>query len=301
MTGTEHSVSGYPPTRDTINLESARVLAQEVCAGSQRILKLRAPATAGEARPGSFVHLRCAASLPMRRPMSIMRVDVDSGALEILYKVHGLGTRLLAQARVGDELSLLGPIGVPFKLSGYRRWPLLIGGGVGIPPMIFLADHMRRLRPQIAPLVLMGSEVPFPFAARPSAFLVPGIPGACIASMPLIEDWGIPSRLASGAGFPGCYNGFVTDLARGWLVAQPAGERAEVELFACGPTPMLKAVARLAQEFALPCQISLEEYMACAVGGCAGCAVPVYTPAGVAMKRVCVDGPVFEAASIYPV
>ncbi|OGT82037.1 MAG: oxidoreductase [Gammaproteobacteria bacterium RIFCSPLOWO2_02_FULL_61_13] len=301
MTEPERSGTGYPPTRNTINLESAHVLAHETCAGSQRILKLHAPATAEVARPGSFVHLRCAASLPMRRPMSIMRVDVDSGALEILYKVHGLGTRLLAQARVGDELSLLGPIGVPFKLSGYRRWPLLIGGGVGIPPMIFLADHMRRLRPQIAPLVLMGSEVPFPFAARPSAFLVPGIPGACIASMPLIEDWGIPSRLASGAGFPGCYNGFVTDLARDWLAAQPAGERAKVELFACGPTPMLKAVARLAQEFALPCQISLEEYMACAVGGCAGCAVPVYTPAGVAMKRVCVDGPVFEAASIYPV
>ncbi len=300
MTVPERSGPTHPPTRDTINLESAQVMAHEACAGSQRILKLHAPATARAARPGSFVHLRCAASLPMRRPMSIMRVDADSGALEILYKMHGLGTRLLAEARVGDELNLLGPIGVPFKLSGYRRRPLLIGGGVGIPPMIFLADHMRRMRGQIAPLLLMGSEVPFPFAPRPSGFLVAGMPEGCIATMPLLEDWGIPSRLASGAGFPGCYDGFVTDLARAWLAAQPAGERAEVELFACGPTPMLKAVARLAQEFVLPCQISLEEYMACAVGGCAGCAVPVHTPAGMAMKRVCVDGPVFDAATIYP-
>jgi len=300
MTVREHSGPTHPSTRHTINLESAQVISHEACAGNQRILKLRAPETARTARPGSFVHLRCATSLPMRRPMSIMRADPDSGALEILYKVHGLGTRLLAQARVGDELSLLGPIGVPFKLSGYRRRPLLIGGGVGIPPMIFLADHLRRLRPQLAPLVFMGSEAPFPFAARPSGFLVPGMPEGCIAAMPLLEDWGIPSRLASVAGFPGCHAGFVTDLARHWLHAQPAGELADMELFACGPTPMLKAVARLAQEFALPCQISLEEYMACAVGGCAGCAVPVYTSAGLAMKRVCVDGPVFEAASIYP-
>ena len=300
MTAPEHSVPTHPPTRDTINLESAQVLAHEACAGGQRILKLRAPATARTARPGSFVHLRCAPSLPMRRPMSIMRADADSGALEILYKVHGLGTRLLAQAQVGDELSLLGPIGVPFKLSGYRRRPLLIGGGVGIPPMIFLAHHLRRLRPRVAPLVFMGSEVPFPFAARPSAFLVPGMPEGCIAAMPLLEDWGIASRLASGAGLPGCFAGFVTDLARQWLFVQPAGEHADVELFACGPTPMLKAVAKLAREFALPCQISLEEYMACAVGGCAGCAVAVHTPAGTAMKRGCVDGPVFEAAAIYP-
>ncbi len=290
----------HPPTRDTINLETARVLAHEICAGHQLIIKLHAPATAREALPGSFVHLRCAPSLPMRRPMSIMRTEPQAGTLEILYKVHGLGTQLLSQARIGDDLSLLGPIGVPFRLSGFKRRPLLIGGGVGIPPMIFLADHMRRLRPPCTPLVLMGSEVPFPFTPRPSGFLLPGMPEACIAAMPLLEDWGIPSRLASGAGFAGCYDGFVTGLARDWLTALPVAERQDVEIFSCGPTPMLKAVAQLAREFALPCQISLEEYMACAVGGCAGCTVPVHTPAGLAMKRVCVDGPVFEAATIYP-
>ena len=73
-----------------------------------------------------------------------------------------------------------------------------------------------------------------------------------------------------------------------------------MEIFACGPTPMLAAVARLAREFGLPCQVSLEEYMACAVGGCAGCAVQVETPEGPAMKRVCVDGPVFAAQAVFP-
>ena len=300
MTGAVQPCRPHAATRATINLEMASVIAHESCAGNQQVLKLHAPATACEARPGSFVHLRCAPSLPMRRPMSIMRTEPQAGTLEILYKVHGLGTRLLSQARTGQELSLLGPIGVPFRLSGYRRRPLLIGGGVGIPPMIFLADHMRRLQPRVAPLVLMGSEVPFPFAARPSGFLVPGMPESCIAAMPLLEDWGIPSRLASGAGFAGCFDGYITDLARIWLSVLPIAERQEVEIFSCGPTPMLKAVASLAREFALPCQVSLEEYMACAVGGCAGCAVAVHTPAGMAMKRVCVDGPVFDAASIYP-
>jgi dihydroorotate dehydrogenase electron transfer subunit len=72
-----------------------------------------------------------------------------------------------------------------------------------------------------------------------------------------------------------------------------------VEIYSCGPTPMLKAVAAVAREFGLPCQVSLEEYMACAVGGCAGCTVRVNTDQGPAMKRVCVDGPVFEASTVF--
>ena len=120
-----------------------------------------------------------------------------------------------------------------------------------------------------------------------------------IAAMPLLDSWGVPSRLTSKAGFPGCHDGFVTDLARLWLGQLGDTARGEVELFACGPTPMLKAVAALAREFSLPCQVSLEEYMACAVGGCAGCVVEVATPAGPSMERVCVDGPVFDAYTVF--
>jgi dihydroorotate dehydrogenase electron transfer subunit len=117
--------------------------------------------------------------------------------------------------------------------------------------------------------------------------------------MPLLDAWGVPSRLTSKSGFPGCHDGYVTDLARLWLQQLGTEARAEVELFACGPTPMLKAVAQLAREFAVPCQVSLEEYMACAVGGCAGCVVEVATPEGPAMERVCVDGPVFDAYTVF--
>jgi dihydroorotate dehydrogenase electron transfer subunit len=121
-----------------------------------------------------------------------------------------------------------------------------------------------------------------------------------IASMPLLEQLGLPSRLATRSGFAGCFDGYVTELARAWLRALSPAALAETEIFACGPTPMLAATARLAREFQLPCQVALEEFMVCAVGGCAGCAVAVQTPAGPAMKRVCVDGPVFEANSIFP-
>ena len=116
--------------------------------------------------------------------------------------------------------------------------------------------------------------------------------------MPLMEDWGIPSRLASAQGYPGCHDGFVTDLARVWLERLAPEQRAEVAVYACGPTPMLAATAALARDLGLPCQVSLEEYMACAVGGCAGCVVRIRTDQGPAMKRVCVDGPVFDAASV---
>jgi len=162
---------------------------------------------------------------------------------------------------------------------------------------VFLAERLRA-DAHWQPLVLMGSEVPFPFSARPSRFLVPGLPEGVIAAMPLLEDWGIPSRLASLQGFPGCFEGYITELARNWLDSLSAAERAEVGIYACGPHPMLAAAARLAGEYSLPCQVSLEEYMACAVGGCAGCTVRLITPDGPAMKRVCVDGPVFDATLI---
>jgi dihydroorotate dehydrogenase electron transfer subunit len=288
----------HPATRGTIVVEDARVLANEAHPGDQFSLRLAAPAIAAHATPGQFVHLRCDELLPMRRPMSIMRADPRRGSIDVLYKTHGYGTALLARRRSDETLSLIGPIGQPFKLTGYRRRPLLIGGGVGIPPMIFLAEHMRELKSGLAPLVLMGSEAPFPFPARPSQLLVPGVPPATTAAMPLLDDWRIPSRLASLQGFAGCYEGYVTDLARTWFLNLAPEARAEVEIFACGPTPMLRAVQALAADFDVPAQISLEEYMACAVGGCAGCAVRIETAAGPAMKRVCVDGPVFEARSV---
>ncbi|MGD8498053.1 MAG: dihydroorotate dehydrogenase electron transfer subunit [Chromatiales bacterium] len=284
--------------RGSIFLEDAQVLEHRAFEADQYILRLQAPKCAARAEPGSFAHLQCDPMLPMRRPLSIMRSSPEGGWLEFLYKAVGQGTALLARRQPGERLSLLGPIGNGFSPNPERRRPLLIGGGVGIPPMVFLADRLRR-DPELSPFVIMGSEVPFPFKARPSTMLVPGIPEGVIATMPLLEDWHVPGRLCSLRGYPGCHEGYVTDLARLWLDAQPTTQRTQIQIFACGPHPMLEAVARLAADYELPCQVSLEEFMACAVGGCAGCVVEVKTDQGPAMKRVCVDGPVFAAESVF--
>lgn len=289
------------PHRGSIRLEDAEILSQEKFPGEQYVLRLKAPQCAARALPGSFIHLSCDPALPMRRPMSIMRTSKEDGWVECLYKVVGEGSRLLASRQRGEVISCLGPIGKPFELHPDRPRPLLIGGGVGIPPMVFIADALRHnQRARWNPLVLMGSEVPFPFRTRPSTILLPAMPDGVIACMPLMEDWNIPSRLASQQGYPGCYDGYVTELARHWLRSLDGKALAEIEIFACGPTPMLKAAAHLAQEFGVPSQVSLEEFMACAVGGCAGCTVEVRTPDGPAMKRVCVDGPVFDGSSVFP-
>ena len=301
MTVPSDTIKSAKTESGTIFLEDAEVLAQQEFPGQQFVLRLKAPECASRARPGSFVHLTCDASLPLRRPMSIMRVSREQGWIECLYKIVGTGSRLLAERQPGDILSSLGPIGRPFTLHAERPRPLLIGGGVGIPPMVFLAEILRQDRgTNWKPLVLMGSEVPFPFKTRPSTILLPGMPDGVIGCMPLMEDWDIPSRLASRQGYAGCYDGMVTDLASHWLKTLGKASLAEVEIFACGPTPMLRAAAHLAQEMGLPSQVSLEEFMACGVGGCAGCAVEVQTPHGPAMKRVCVDGPVFEGAAVFP-
>jgi dihydroorotate dehydrogenase electron transfer subunit len=285
--------------RASIFLEEAGILSHDAFAEGQYLLRLQAPECARHAKPGNFVHLQCDPLRPLRRPISLMRVSAAEGWVELLYKVVGEGTALLANRKPGESISLLGPIGSPFQPHQERPRPLLIGGGIGMPPMLFLAETLCH-SPSCKPLAILGSELPFPFATSRSDIPVAGMPAQADASLTLLEHWGIPARLTSLQGFDGCYNGFVTDLAKLWLDAINETERREVEIFACGPHPMLEAVAALARDYGLPCQVSLEEYMACGVGGCAGCVVEVTDHGGSSMKRVCVDGPVFEAAQIFP-
>lgn len=282
--------------RGTLFVEHGELISHESFPGDQYIMRIRAAKCAAAAKPGSFVHVRCDEALPMRRPLSIMRAGDDW--IEVLYKVVGEGLHLLARKVPGDSIEILGPIGQPFVPSADRPNCLLIGGGVGIPPMVFLADALRQEAGQWAPLAILGSELPFPFELTESSLATPWLESNINSAMPLLEEWGITSRLTSLAGFDGCMHGYVTDMADKWLTSLTADQIAATEVFACGPTPMLKAVADLAARYDLPCQVSLEEFMACAVGGCAGCTVRIETPEGPAMKRVCVDGPVFEASTV---
>jgi len=280
------------PFRNTIFEEDVEVVANIHHPGDQFILRLKAPKTAQHAKPGQFVHLRVSPDRPLRRPISIMLAHPGKGTIDLLVKVVGDGTGELRDRAVGETLPMLGPIGRPFDLSDTARRYMMIGGGVGIPPMIFAADALNG---QADMVVFAGSEVEFPFALKPSQFLLPGIGGNTILGIASLEDRGIPSRLASNAELYGCYEGHVPDLARNYLMALDEEERRRCILLACGPHPMLHAVARLGRELNLSTQLSLEEYMACGIGGCAGCVVKTLEEDGEHYRRVCVDGPVFPA------
>lgn len=285
--------------RATLFVEDAAVISVERFPCEQFIVRLNAPQCARHATAGSFVHVQCDETIPMRRPLSIMRADSAAGWIEVLFKIVGEGLRSLGNKKPGDKMSIIGPIGHGFSPSPERPNTLLIGGGVGIPPMVFLAEQLKNDDADWQPLAIMGSEIPFPFDPEDSAIVTDWLPADINKTMPLLESWQVTSRLASLSDFDGCYRGYVTDLAREWLTTRSKGELAKTEIFSCGPTVMLQAVASLAREFNVPCQVSLEEFMACAVGGCAGCTVLVATPDGPAMKRVCVDGPVFDAICVF--
>ena len=272
--------------------EQARVLAHVTHPGDQYIMRLHAPKTAARAKPGQFVHLRVSPERPLRRPISIMLADPEHGTIDLLYKAIGEGTQLLTERKAGDLIPMLGPIGVPFDLSDHTKRYVLIGGGVGIPPMIFAADQLQGKADCI---LFAGSEVEFPFALKPSTTLLPGINGNAILTIRSLEERGIPSRLASNAGLYGCYEGHVPNLARDYLQALRPDERARCVLLSCGPHPMLHAVAKLGRELEIPTFLSLEEHMACGIGGCAGCVVKTLEEGQEKYRRVCVDGPVFAA------
>ena len=145
-----------------------------------------------------------------------MRAHREEGWLEFLYKPVGAGLAHLAKRTPGDTVGVLGPIGNGFTPDTHRASILAIGGGVGIPPMVLLADRLRNDE-RFNLLVMMGSEVPFPFELNKAELPVVGIPATASHSVDLLEGWGVPSRIASNTGYVGCFKGFVTELARSWL------------------------------------------------------------------------------------
>ncbi|MFK8027095.1 MAG: dihydroorotate dehydrogenase electron transfer subunit [Gammaproteobacteria bacterium] len=285
----------------SIFAENALVLAHDALPASQYLLRLQTPKCAKSVQPGNFIHLSCShEKYSLKRPFSVLRSSINEGWIEVLYKIVGTGTKQLSEINVGDTLHCLGPIGNAFTPSAHCKRPLLLGGGVGIPPILFFAEQLKKHN-DITPMVMMGSEIPFPFKVQPSKILIDAMPDDTIASMSLLEDLSIPSRLTSKQNYSGCFDGYLHELATIWLESLNEKERAETEIFACGPTVMLKAVAQLSQDFSISCQLSLEEHMACAVGGCAGCTVETINDAGIhQMKRVCVDGPIFDAKAVFP-
>jgi dihydroorotate dehydrogenase electron transfer subunit len=143
-----------------------------------------------------------------------------------------------------------------FILHAERPRVLLIGANAGIAPTIAFAERLRGSLTSSAgwkPLVLLGSDQSFPFRPRPSSIIVAGIPTGVIACMPLLEEWGVPCRLASHADLPGCFDGLVTGLADAWLASLGPAELSQVEIFARGPAALLEGTREVASHYGVPC------------------------------------------------
>ncbi len=253
--------------------QNVELIQSEVVAAGIVRLTLNAPDIAAAAVPGQFVMVQTAPGLDplLRRPFSIHQVSSE-GLLQILFKVVGRGTERLAQCRAGEQLSLLGPLGNGFVL-GESCNACLVGGGMGIAPMLFLASRfLQQSHSGVTPRVILG--------ARNGEELVP--------LMGDFLDLGIEVLAATDDGSFG-HHGLVTD------VLKTLNLTSQSTVYSCGPKPMMGAIHHLCQKENIPCQVSVETVMACGMGACLGCAVPL--KAG-GYAHACSDGPVFEAGEL---
>lgn len=225
------------------------------------------PELAGQIGCGQFLHIKCGHALLLRRPISIC--DWQGDLVRVVYEVRGEGTEWLSHRRAGEQLDVLGPLGHGFDLSG--RKILLVGGGIGVPPLLCCAKAVGG----------RGGEVHAVFGFRDLGHqMLTGEFGDPCGDIAVISDDGSTGR-----------KGFVTELAAEFLDRKGGFD----SILACGPKSMLKAVAQLAQDRGIACQVSLEERMGCGVGACLVCACDM---ADGSRKHVCKDGPVFFSTEV---
>ncbi|HEY3413574.1 MAG TPA: dihydroorotate dehydrogenase electron transfer subunit [Armatimonadota bacterium] len=261
------------------------ILRNEEIAPEHYVMRVSAPEIAAAARPGQFLHVLVAPEPAplLRRPISISRVDSSAGWVEMIYRVVGEGTGILSRTRPGVALDVMGPLGSPFRLAGTGRH-ILVGGGVGIPPMLFLAENLKRIRET-------DRALKYP-SGGPSDDGIAVLLGGRTAGHILCNDdfaaIGITPQISTDDGSAGRH-GLVTDILR-----EALSDGAPATFYACGPIPMLRAVAHTAREFNRPCQVSFEARMGCGVGACLSCVIP--TSAG--YQRVCTEGPAFDAEAV---
>lgn len=228
--------------------EQATVLAVQRQPGDHLQLTLRAPICAALACAGQCVRLRTPAGISA----SIFILRTSGEHVELLHRLRDAASDVLAACRAGDRVELLGPTGACFEFdSSYPRL-LLLGQDLGMAPIIMLANQIWRAGGSWQPLVLLESSTPFFIRPRPSRLLVPALPAGVIATLPLLEDWGIPCRLATTLEAPGCHEGSALELASAWLTALAPEVRAEVMLYACVDEAARPAVIDLAQYWRLP-------------------------------------------------
>jgi dihydroorotate dehydrogenase electron transfer subunit len=285
---------------------------------------------ARESLPGQFVNVRCTplsfgdkafesvadwmahrrrstwrrATLLMR-PFAVHRAwneGPECGQVEILFKVVGTGTAALAERKPGDRIELLGPLGKGFDLEWCQKLSTaaVVAGGVGIAPLYPLIEHLRRH--DVTTLVIIGAmseeDMPIELAdSRVALSFMATRPELTITAKEL-ERMGCEVGIVTMTGTKG-YVGLPTEMLDRFLHWTDSGARGEAGVFTCGPAAMMREIARHSAEHELRCQVLLEERMGCGVGACMACTCKIRSDNGeVLRKRLCVDGPVFNANEV---
>ncbi|MEW6015747.1 MAG: dihydroorotate dehydrogenase electron transfer subunit [Candidatus Zixiibacteriota bacterium] len=226
-------------------------------------------------KPGQFVHIKIPhTDIYFRRAFSVYDVHPQKKAVEIIFKVFGRGTALLSRLHPGDHLDILGPLGNSFAFPTKKETALLVAGGIGMPPIYFLAK-------ELAPIMTNKSKAVFFYGGNSRTDLV---------ELARIKRLGIRVVTATEDGSLG-FRGLITKA----LAKEIDGLSGDCRIYACGPEGMLKAVDRLALEKSIPGQLSLEAPMPCGIGICLGCILPL-TAGG--YTRVCREGPVYNVGEV---
>ncbi len=262
---------------------NAAVISNTRLSHDYSVLALAAPEIASLAEPGQFVMIKSSAGVDplLRRPFSIFEIlrtaDGTPTGISLLNKRIGVGTSLLYEAAPGSHIGCLGPLGRPFEPVTPPAEAWMVAGGVGLAPFITLAEALRTA----------ATKTRLFYGARTASELT---------HVDLFERLDVEPVLATEDGSRGT-RGFVTAPLESALEA--TRRSTDVRLYACGPTPMMRAVATLAASYGRRCDVSLEQVMGCGLGGCYSCVVLTRTPGGPPhFVRSCIDGPVFDATRI---
>ncbi len=260
----------------------AIVLSNHQLSPDYNVVALEAPRIAAAAQPGQFVMVKATTGNDplLRRPFSVFEILRDEGdrisGLSLLNKQIGATTRALYQLRAGDHVQCLGPLGRAFSLVKAPVQAWLVAGGVGLAPFATLADALRR----------RGVQTTLFYGGRTAADLF---------HLDSFRALGVGLRLATDDGSRGAHGNVTVPLRQAFAETAPA---TPVQVYACGPTPMMRAVTTLTASHGRRTEVSLEQVMGCGLGGCYSCVVPVHGPDATRFVRSCLDGPVFDGAVV---
>ena len=289
------------------------------------LLRLRIAGRFPPSAPGQFVQLLCCRpdlveqrtsselselyqeAAFLRRPFSLAgRMEVDGHTeVEVIHRVVGVGTRWLEQLGAGDAVDLIGPLGNIFSLAADKSLALMVGGGVGLPPMFYLAEQLSKASWEA--IAFVGARTHDLLAVSFDEQITPakdGEPTLCVREF---SQFHYPTVIHTEDGTQGA-GGLITSGLGAQLEKLSATQRSQAVIFTCGPHAMMQSVAQLAQQFAVDCQACMEQVMACGMGTCQSCVVRIEetaTPQATTAagrpwcyRLACSDGPVFDAKQV---